>query len=94
MGRQFPRRGQNPRLVASAERYYRLMYYGGSESWNLRDTHMFETLEHVLNPRSRSSTVPVPGLRPSMFFSAVTDARDDFARGRRSASQSSGRKPR
>ncbi|AZO12075.1 MULTISPECIES: protein-L-isoaspartate(D-aspartate) O-methyltransferase [unclassified Mesorhizobium] len=39
---------QNARLVASAERYYRAMYYGGSQSWNLRDTHMFETLEHIL----------------------------------------------
>jgi erythromycin esterase-like protein len=42
---------QNARLVASAERYYRIMYYGGAESWNLRDTHMFETLEHVLDAR-------------------------------------------
>jgi ribosome biogenesis GTPase len=32
------------RLVATAEGYYRVMYYGGAESWNLRDTHMFETL--------------------------------------------------
>lgn len=24
------------------------MYYGGAGSWSLRDTHMFETLEHVL----------------------------------------------
>ena len=32
---------QNARLIASAERYF--MYYGGAESWNLRDTHMFET---------------------------------------------------
>jgi protein-L-isoaspartate(D-aspartate) O-methyltransferase len=39
---------QNARLIASAERYYRIMYYGGAESWNLRDTHMFETLEQVL----------------------------------------------
>ncbi len=42
---------QNARLIASAERYYRLMYYGGAEAWNLRDTHMFETLEHVLEAR-------------------------------------------
>jgi erythromycin esterase-like protein len=42
---------QNARLVAAAERYYRIMYYGGTESWNLRDTHMFETLEHVLEAR-------------------------------------------
>jgi len=39
---------QNARLVAAAERYYRIMYYGGAESWNLRDTHMFETLENLL----------------------------------------------
>jgi len=35
---------QNARLVANAERYYRVMYYGSRESWNLRDTYMFETL--------------------------------------------------
>ncbi len=39
---------QNARLVADAERYYRRMYYGSVESWNLRDTHMFETLQRVL----------------------------------------------
>ncbi|HUQ13224.1 MAG TPA: protein-L-isoaspartate(D-aspartate) O-methyltransferase [Novosphingobium sp.] len=38
----------NARLVASAEKYYRVMYYGGAESWNLRDAHMAETLEHLL----------------------------------------------
>jgi protein-L-isoaspartate(D-aspartate) O-methyltransferase len=39
----------NARLVASAEKYYRVMYYGGAESWNLRDGHMAETLEHLLD---------------------------------------------
>jgi erythromycin esterase-like protein len=42
---------QNARLIAAAERYYRIMYYGGAESWNLRDTHMFETLQHLLEAR-------------------------------------------
>nr|WP_250811378.1 protein-L-isoaspartate(D-aspartate) O-methyltransferase [Neorhizobium tomejilense] len=42
---------QNARLIASAERYYRIMYYGGAESWNLRDTHMFETLRHLLDAK-------------------------------------------
>jgi protein-L-isoaspartate(D-aspartate) O-methyltransferase len=46
---------QNARLIASAERYYRIMYYGGTESWNLRDTHMFETLGHVLDARGPHS---------------------------------------
>ena len=45
----------NARLVASAERYYRIMYYGGAESWNLRDSHMAETLEHLLEHRGPDS---------------------------------------
>lgn len=39
---------QNARLVANAERYYRTMYYGSRASWNLRDSHMFETLRNIL----------------------------------------------
>lgn len=48
-GDQFFDATQNARLVANAERYYRAMYYGSHASWNLRDTHMFETLKHVLD---------------------------------------------
>src|SRR2546423_13174225 len=33
------------------------MYYGGAESWNLRDTHMFETLEHLKARGSNSKAV-------------------------------------
>lgn len=47
-GESFLDAAQNARLIASAERYYRVMYYGGAESWNLRDSHMFETLGHLL----------------------------------------------
>ncbi len=50
-GASFLDAAQNARLVRSAEQYYRVMYYGGAESWNLRDTHMFETLEHLLEAR-------------------------------------------
>jgi protein-L-isoaspartate(D-aspartate) O-methyltransferase len=39
---------QNARLVVDAERYYRTMYYAGESSWNLRDQHMFDTLETLL----------------------------------------------
>jgi erythromycin esterase-like protein len=35
---------QNARLVLNAERYYRSMFRGRVESWNLRDQHMAETL--------------------------------------------------
>ena len=39
---------RNAAVVANSERYYRAMYYGGVESWNLRDGHMFDTLEALL----------------------------------------------
>jgi erythromycin esterase-like protein len=39
---------QNARLVRNAEEYYRSMFGGRVESWNLRDTHMMETLQSLL----------------------------------------------
>ncbi|HEU4420724.1 MAG TPA: protein-L-isoaspartate(D-aspartate) O-methyltransferase [Planctomycetota bacterium] len=39
---------QNARTVADAERYYRAMYYGSHESWNLRDRHMCDCLRQLL----------------------------------------------
>jgi protein-L-isoaspartate(D-aspartate) O-methyltransferase len=42
---------QNAALIAAAEQYYRIMYYGSRASWNLRDTHMFSTLQRVLKHR-------------------------------------------
>jgi erythromycin esterase-like protein len=41
----------NARLVRNAEEYYRVMYEGSAASWNLRDTHMFETLCQILDAR-------------------------------------------
>lgn len=55
-GTRFADAIQNARLVASAERYYRVMYRGSVASWNLRDTHMFDTLVMLLDlygPRSK-----------------------------------------
>ena len=48
-GERFLDAAQNARLVASAEHYYRVMYSGQVESWNLRDRHMFDTLDMLLN---------------------------------------------
>lgn len=50
---------QNARLIASAEKYYRVMYYGGAETWNLRDRHMFETLNHLLDTAGPDSKAVV-----------------------------------
>jgi erythromycin esterase-like protein len=42
---------QNARVIRAAEQYYRAMYRGSVASWNLRDRHMFDTLQHVLEHR-------------------------------------------
>jgi erythromycin esterase-like protein len=39
---------QNARLAANAERYYRAVFFGGAQSWNLRDRHMVETLSELV----------------------------------------------
>ncbi|MBD0336977.1 MAG: erythromycin esterase family protein [Cyanobacteria bacterium Co-bin13] len=39
---------QNARLVKNAEEYYRSMFQGRVDSWNVRDKHMAETLEQLL----------------------------------------------
>jgi protein-L-isoaspartate(D-aspartate) O-methyltransferase len=50
---------QNARIVAGAERYYRAIYYGDAVSWNLRDQHMFDTLERLLAHRGPDSKAVV-----------------------------------
>jgi erythromycin esterase-like protein len=39
---------QNALVAQNAERYYRTMVRGGPTSWNVRDTHMVETLERLM----------------------------------------------
>jgi erythromycin esterase-like protein len=39
---------QNARLVRNAEEYYRSMFGGRVQSWNLRDTHMMQTLQALI----------------------------------------------
>jgi erythromycin esterase-like protein len=40
---------QNARLVKNAEQYYRSMFGGRMQSWNLRDQHMAETLDALVS---------------------------------------------
>lgn len=44
---------QNARLVQNAERYYRAMFRGRVSSWNLRDMHMAETVDALLQHLGR-----------------------------------------
>ncbi len=46
---------QNARVVRNAETYYRAMFRGGAESWNVRDRHMMTALEALLAHAGRSS---------------------------------------
>jgi erythromycin esterase-like protein len=53
---------QNARLVLNAERYYRIMFRGRLESWNLRDRHMAETLDALvahLNSQAQQAKIAV-----------------------------------
>jgi erythromycin esterase-like protein len=47
---------QNARVVRDAEAYYRAMFRGGAESWNLRDRHMMHTLEALLEHAGTART--------------------------------------
>jgi erythromycin esterase-like protein len=49
----------NARLVKNAEASYRAMYEGAAESWNLRDTHMFETLCQLLDAKGAGAKAVV-----------------------------------
>jgi erythromycin esterase-like protein len=50
---------QSSRLVADAEGYYRAMFRGQVESWNLRDQHMIETLAALADHLATTGPAPV-----------------------------------
>ncbi|WP_262030242.1 erythromycin esterase family protein [Microvirga sp. Mcv34] len=56
-GEEFFDAVQNAKIVHAAEHYYRIMYEGATESWNLRDRHMFETLQSLLARRDNAKAV-------------------------------------
>ena len=58
-GEAFFDAAQNARIVRAAEEYYRLMYRGSRESWNLRDRHMFTTLQALVAHRGRGTKAVV-----------------------------------
>jgi erythromycin esterase-like protein len=64
---------QNARVAKNAEQYYRTMIGAGISSWNLRDSHMVETLERLLAHLDRRR----PGTRAVVWAhnSHIGDAR-------------------
>jgi erythromycin esterase-like protein/predicted phosphoribosyltransferase len=49
---------QNARLARNAEAYYRSMFRGRVSSWNLRDTHMADTLDALIDHLERRHGEP------------------------------------
>jgi erythromycin esterase-like protein len=51
--------GQNALVTVNAEKYYRAMVKGGPHSWNVRDRHMADTLDRLLQFHGENSKVIV-----------------------------------
>ena len=49
---------QNARVARNAEAYYRSMFGDRHDSWNLRDTHMMETLEALRTHLQKTKSIP------------------------------------
>ncbi len=64
---------QNARLVANAEEYYRSLYDGYADSWNLRDTHMFDTLNSLLDHHGEKGKIVVWEHNSHIGNAAATD---------------------
>jgi erythromycin esterase-like protein len=63
----------NARLVKDAEAYYRVMYHGSAESWNLRDSHMFDTLNMILDAKGPNAKAIVWAHNSHIGNAAFTD---------------------
>ena len=63
----------NARLVKDAEAYYRIMYHGSAESWNLRDTHMFDTLNMIVAAKGPNARAIVWAHNSHIGNAAFTD---------------------
>jgi erythromycin esterase len=50
---------QNARVVANAERYYAAMINADDQSWNIREQHMMDTLEQLLDCYGKESKAVV-----------------------------------
>ena len=57
---------QNALVARNAELYYRTMVRGGPGSWNVRDRHMVETLDRVMEHHGRDAIL---ANRPNAYTS-------------------------
>ncbi|HEY0677863.1 MAG TPA: erythromycin esterase family protein, partial [Chitinophagaceae bacterium] len=68
---------QNALVTVNAEKYYRAMVRGGPHSWNVRDRHMSETLERLLNFHGENSKAIVWAHNTHVGDARATDMADE-----------------
>ena len=68
---------QNARVVTNAEEYYRTMVQGGPHSWNVRDKHMADTLDRLLEFYGPESKVIVWAHNSHIGDARATDMVDE-----------------
>jgi erythromycin esterase-like protein len=68
---------QNALIAVNAEKYYRAMLRGGPQSWNIRDSHMEETLERLLELHGANSKAIVWEHNTHIGDSRATDMTDE-----------------
>ncbi len=68
---------QNALIVQNAEHYYRIMVRGGPDSWNIRDEHMFATLDRLIRHHGRDAKAIVWAHNTHIGDARFTDMADD-----------------
>lgn len=68
---------QNARIVAHAENYYRAMLFGGPQSWNVRDHHMLDTLDALMQRQGTNSKAIVWAHNSHIGDYHATDMREE-----------------
>lgn len=68
---------QNALIVKNAEHYYRTMVRGGPDSWNIRDEHMYETLDRLMMHHGPQSKAIVWAHNTHVGDARFTDMADD-----------------
>jgi len=68
---------QNALIAVNAEKYYRAMVRGDGESWNVRDTHMMETLERLLEFHGPNSKAIIWAHNTHIGDASATDMADE-----------------
>ena len=68
---------QNALIAVNAEKYYRSMLQGGAASWNIRDAHMQETLERLLEFHGRESKAIVWAHNTHIGDASATDMAEE-----------------